>query len=140
MLLPSLLVVLALLLQPVCLAYTRTVMCAAAGECARAALTAYGSDLGSCRAYALRRLEAVPEVSLFHVGGQADWQVAVSSSGNQVSVRVAGHARPLPLFGALASALGKHDGTGLLLEVSLDERMRPSWLGGGYDAWQTIWG
>ena len=59
--LPSVMLVLALLLQPVCLSYTRTVMRAAAGECARAAATAYGGNMAACeRAGALRRCPRFP--------------------------------------------------------------------------------
>jgi hypothetical protein len=54
-LLPTVFVLLALLVQPVCLLYTRTLMHGAAAETARAVLTARGSaDLSACRHYALR--------------------------------------------------------------------------------------
>lgn len=139
-LLPSLMLVIALLAQPACLFYTRMVMCSAAAECARAAATAYGNDMGPCRTYALRRLKAVPEVSVFHVGGASDWQVEIAHTGSHVHVGILGHARPLPLLGVLVSAFGAHDATGVVLEVQLDEEVRPSWLEGGYDAWQSIWG
>lgn len=137
---PTVMVVFALLLQPVCLSYTRAVMRAAAAECARATATAYGGDTEACRAYALRRLAAVPEVPLFHVGGPADWNVDVERAGRQVNVHIVGHARPLPLMGLLAARALRRDGRGLVLEVSLQENVRPSWLGGDYDAWQSMWG
>jgi hypothetical protein len=43
-------------------------------------------------------------------------------------------------MGLLASAALRRDGKGLVLDVSLRENLRPSWLGGDYDAWQGIWG
>ena len=131
--------VLALLLQPVCLSYTRAVMRAAAAECARAAATAYGGDVGACREYALRRLRAVPDVPLFHVGGTSDWEVTVDRAEGRVDVRIRGHARPLPLMGLLAAAAWERDGSGLVLSVELGEDTRPSWLGGDYATWQQIW-
>ena len=140
LLLPSLMLVTALLAQPVCLSYTRAIMRAAAAECARAAATAYGGDLDACRSYALRRLEAVPEVSPFHVGGRSDWNVSVSKASSTVDVTISGHARPLPLMGVLVSAFGAHDARGVVLEVSLHETVRPSWLGGDYGGWQSMWG
>lgn len=140
MILPSTMLVFALLLQPVCLSYTKAVMRDAAGECARAALTAYGGDMAACRSYALRRLEAVPEVPLFHVGGSGDWVIDISSSGGHVDVSITGHARPLPLMGAVAALLAQSDGTGVVLHVSLSENMRPSWVGGDYGDWQSMWG
>ena len=139
-LLPSVMLVFALLLQPVCLSYTRAVMRGAAGECARAVATAYGSDTASCRSYALRRLAAVPEVPLFHVGGQGDWDIRIERTDKRVSVQIRGHARPLPLLGALTALASMRDGQGVVLSVSVDERVRPDWLGGDYDAWQTVWG
>lgn len=138
--LPSVMLVVALLAQPVCLSYTRAVMRSAAAECARLAATSRGGDLGACRDYALRRLEAVPEVPLFHVGGTRDWRVEVSRGVSRVSVRIGGHARPLPLMGALAGMAGMTDATGVVLEVSLEETVRPGWLGGDYDDWQRMWG
>ena len=138
--LPAVMLVFALLLQPVCLSYTRAVMRAAAAESARAAATAYGGDLGACRSYALRRLRAVPEVPLFHVGGEGDWDISIDRADHQVSVHISGHVRPLPLMGLLASAALERDATGLVLDVRLQEDLRPSWLGGDYDAWQDIWG
>ena len=138
--LPSVMLVLALLLQPVCLSYTRTVMRAAAGECARAAATAHGGNMAACESFARRRLEAVPEVPLFHVGGPSDWQVELAASDGHVDVTIRGHARPLPLMGALAALATMSDGQGIVLQVSLSEDLRPSWVGGDYDAWQQIWG
>lgn len=141
-LLPTVFVLLALLVQPVCLLYTKALMHGAAAETARAVLTARGDgDLSACRQYALRRLRGVPEAAPFHVGGQDDWQVEVSQgSAGSVSVEIVGHARPLPLFGAVVAALSERDGTGVILRVSVEERLRPSWLGGGYGDWTGIWG
>ena len=139
-LLPSVMLVLALLLQPACLSYTRAIMRATAAECARAAATAYGGDVASVRAYALRRLRAVPDVALFHVGGSADWDVSISRTDGHVDVTISGHARPLPLFGAVASLASTSDGTGIVMSVSLSEDTRPEWVGGDYGSWQKIWG
>lgn len=137
---PSMMLVFALLLQPVCLSYTRTVMCNAAGECARAAATAYGGDVAACREFALRRLAAVPEVPMFHVGGRSDWDVRVDRTDAHVDVSITGHARPLPILGAAAELLAASDARGLVLHVELSQDTRADWVGGDYDAWQSIWG
>ena len=138
--LPAVMLVFALLLQPACLSYTRMVMRGAAGECARAAATAYGGDVASCREYALRRLRAVPEVPLFHVGGQGDWSVAVNRSDTHVEVTIEGHARPLPLLGAVAALMRMSDAQGVVLRVSLSVDTRAEWVGGDYGSWQKMWG
>ncbi|WP_051317781.1 TadE family protein [Atopobium sp. oral taxon 810] len=140
-LIPSVLVLIALLVQPACLLYTQMLMRGAAAETARAVLTARNdSDLSACKDFGLRRLAAVPEVSPFHVGGQGDWHIKTSDGkGGFVRVSITGHARPLPLFGGLASVFYERDGTGLVLHVDMTERMRPEWLGGAYADWVSVW-
>jgi hypothetical protein len=141
-LMPSVLLVFALLTQPICLFYTQTLMHGAAAEAARAVLTARNdAELSACREYALRRLAAVPEVPLFHAGGQDDWQVEVTREGlGSVHVSIRGHARPLPLFATVVGALKGRDGVGVVLSCEVTERMRPSWLGGDYGEWTGVWG
>jgi len=141
LLLPTVMVVLALLLEPACMGYTRMVMQATAAETARAALTDVDGNFDDCVAFAKRRLAAVPDLPVFHVGGADDWNVEVDrkEGGKDVRVTVHGHARPLPLFGGLAAAFATTDETGVVLEVSVDETMRAGWVGGSYGSWQEIW-
>ena len=111
-------------MQPACLLYTRCVMEGAAVEVARLAATAReGLDV---RPFALRRIAAVPEVSVFHVGGQQDWEVS-------------GHARPLPLLGGICGLLGESDEKGLVLEARVTASTRPDWLEGSYGDWVGMW-
>ena len=133
--LPVLMLLFALLLQPICALYTLTVMNHTATECARVLLTT--NDDAVVRSFALRRLRAVPEASLFHVGGQSDWDVDVgrSDGGRLVSICIVGHLRPLPLFGVAMRFLGTQDGVGIRMEATAKERLRPSWLGGSYADW-----
>lgn len=138
-LLPTLMLLFALLMQPVCMLYTAMVMRDAAAEAARVYATT--DDEGVARSFALRRLGAVPEASLFHVGGQGDWAIEFSKSqgGREVSVGIRGHVRPLPLMGTIASALGRRDGAGVVLEAEVRERTRPQWLEGDYASWMQCW-
>lgn len=137
--LPVLMLLFALLMQPVCVLYSIVVMRHAAAQTAR--LVATTSDEGACRSFALRRLRAVPDSSLFHVGGDADWKVSTarSSDGRTCDVEITGHVRPLPLFGVGMRLLGESDGEGILLRVHVSERMRPAWLGGEYGDWMSAW-
>lgn len=139
-LLPTVLALLALLVQPICVLYTRSVMWGAAAETARVAACARSMDV--CRSYALRRLDAVPEASVFHVGGRDDWQVGVTRSGDcrTSQVEIAGHLRPLPILGDAACALMERDGGGVVVRVSVSEQVRPSWLEGSYGSWMQMWG
>jgi len=127
--LPLLMLLMALLVQPVCVLYTCMVMRHAAAATARVATTS--ADADATRRYALRRLAAVPEASVFHVGGTSDWDVQVDrSSAGDVSVEIAGHVRPLPLLGVVVGALGRQDSQGVLLSVRVVENTRPSWYEG----------
>lgn len=139
-LLPTLMLLLALLVQPVCLCYTRMVMCHVAAETLRVLGTA--RDEGTAARFALRRLRAVPEASLFHVGGERDWDVAVTheDGGRAVDATISGHARPLPFFGLLALAFSERDAYGIVLRVQVRADVRPSWVGGDYGDWQQMWG
>jgi hypothetical protein len=141
MLLPIVMFCTAFLLQPACLLYTRAIMHGTAAETARAAATATSDAKESWyEAYALRRLAAVPDVAVFHAGGEDDWEVEVSGLGeDEVSVRIRGHARPLPLLGVLARAFGESDADGMVLEAEVSERVRPSWLTGSYGSWVDVW-
>ena len=141
LLLPTVMVILALLLQPACLLYTRSVIGAGAAEGARVMAAGVGGE-EVCEAYVLRRLEAVPSLSVFHAGGAEDWDVHASRSddGDRVSVEVVGHVRPLPLFGAVVSALGTSEDEGVVLRVRVEEDVRSSWVGGDYGNWVGIWG
>lgn len=139
-LLPVVLALMALLLQPACLLYTRSVMTGAAFELARVAATsrASGSEI---EAFALRRLAAVPEVPLFHEGGAGAWEVDVEGPGDggRVSVRIRGRVRPLPLFGALLSAFGEMEGGDVVVTAEASETMRAEWIGGSYGDWVGMW-
>ena len=139
-LLPTLMLLMALLMQPACLLYTRAIMRAAAGECARVLATAYGEYAeADCRAFALRRLAAVPELSIFHVGGREDWDFTFARGEGLVTVRIAGHLRPLPLLGVTAELLGSRDAAGTRLDVEVSERVRADWVEGDYESWVQIW-
>lgn len=139
-LLPVALVLVALLVQPACVLYTRSVMAATASELVRLAATSREAD-ESLRAFALRRLAAVPDVSVFHEGGPDSWEVEVSGpdDGGVVTASIAGRVRPLPVLGVLASALGRVEGGSVVLEVEVSGRARAEWVKGGYDAWIKIW-
>lgn len=138
-LIPSLLVVVALLVQPVCLLYTRSVMSAAAAEAVRLAATSSSAD--EVAAFVRRRLKAVPEVGVFHAGGEADWSVSVSGAGTaRPKVEIAGHARPLPLTAAIAGAVAGSDGSGVVLKVGEEADARAGWVQGTYSDWVGMWG
>lgn len=138
---PVLLAVMAMMLQPLCLFYCRTVMAQAAAEGARVMATKGPATTNDeVAAFVRRRLAAVPDASVFHDGGNGDWDVEVESGddGRRAVVRVKGKATPLPLVGAFSAALAGADGK-VALSVEACEQVRPGWVEGSYGSWQSIW-
>lgn len=140
LLLPVMLVLVALLCQPACILYTRSVMASAAGDAARAALTSR-SPSEDLTAYVKRRLAAVPNVSIFHEGGTEAWEVEVAgpTDAGRVTVSIEGDVRPLPLLGSLVTAFGAASDGVVTLRVEVGEDLRSSWIGGSYEDWVGIW-
>lgn len=143
--LPTIMLLLALLLQPAFLLYTRAVMQQAASEGLRVLATREKQGAATeeaCVSYVRRRLGAVPNAEAFHVGGANGWEVSCEgdASCEQVSVEVTGRLRPLPLVGVLAAALGEADGELVVVRVRVTERARPEWLEGSYADWVSMWG
>ena len=116
-------------------------MAATAHELARVVATGRG-PAEDVRSYALRRLAAVPEVPMFHEGGPDAWEVSAEGpdDAGRVSVSIEGRVRPLPLLGAIVSALGTAEGDVVLVRVEADCDLRASWIGGSYGEWVGIWG
>ncbi|AEB06464.1 TadE family protein [Coriobacterium glomerans PW2] len=141
-LLPAFLIIILLALQPVCVLYTRAVMESAAAETARLMITAPGDEQNSYKAFTLRRLAAVPDVSIFHVGGPLTWDISLTPSGSGSTTRVCvkGRLKPLPVIGVFATALGKTNEDGDV-EVSAEVAYegRPGWLEGSYESWISVW-
>lgn len=141
LLIPVVLTLVALLAQPACVLYTRSVMVSAAEELVRVRATSHvGED--ELRAYALRRLAAVPDVPAFHSGGPEAWEVESSSpdDSGRVRVTIAGRVRPLPLLGVLVAAFGELDGGEVVLVAEASREVRADWIGGDYGEWVGIWG
>ena len=142
-LLPTFLTLLLLALQPVCLLYTRAVMESAAAETARLMITGEDEDGASYEAFALRRLAAVPNLSIFHEGGALAWDIELGlaqDNDGSVTVSIEGTVSPLPVLGVFARALGSTNAQGdVVLHVEVSYAGRPSWLEGDYDSWIEAW-
>ncbi len=144
--LPVLALLMAMLVQPACLLYTRCVMEGAAAQACRLMTTlseeeaAYGDEL--VRAFVLRRLAAVPDAPLFHEGGAEAWTVELEGQNgrHESAVSISGSVKPLPFLGAVAALMGQGDGEGnVRLEVEVRQTVRPDWLEGSHAQWSAIW-
>lgn len=142
--LPILMLLLAFLLQPACMLYSRSIMQQAASEGARVLMTYEGStevSLEACKAYVRRRLSAVPNINIFHVGGPDGWNINVSgsSSSKKVSVEVEGLLKPLPLVGVSAFMLGEVQDDCVVLTVKVEQISAQEWVSGTYTSWISAW-
>lgn len=140
-LLPILLVVFGLLLQPAVLLYNRCIMNAAATEGCRLITTNVGGDT-TIQAYVERHLGAIPKIPIFHVG--EEWAINWSrASDGTANVIIENHVDPLPFFGILAGltdAIG--DDGAIVQRVDVFCSPVPDWVAGqGYDPsrWIGVW-
>lgn len=138
LLLPILLFIVALLVQPLCLLYTRAHMESAAAEALR--VNATNPNAAEVSAFVKRRLASIPNLGIFHEGGPDDWDITVEGSASKLgSVEITGYAKPLPVFYQFVSLAGLSDDKGIKLSVCCTAEMLPSWLEGDYAQWQEMW-
>ncbi len=141
-LLPILIIVLGLLLQPAILLYNRCIMNEAASEGCRLVETNTNDD-ATTHAFFIRRLSAIPDLSIFH--DDEDWDISWSGGelGQPVTVKIVNHAYPLPLFGVLAGLAGNKSSDGRLEQtVEISSALAPDWasaLGSGPSDWIGSW-
>ena len=141
LLLPSLMFAMAFLLQPMCVLYTRSLMYHAAAETVRVAATATeDTDTSLLEAFAKRRLEAVPNLSIFHEGGASGWEIEIEdSSSAQPTVRITTRVQPLPLLGIFVQAFGTYESGSIVLTAEVTNQILPDWLQGSYSDWIEVW-
>lgn len=109
-LIPVILLMLMLLIQPGILLYDRMVMNAAASEGCRLIAT-QGADAvpAACEGYVKRRLGSVPQQENFHVHeGGCSWVIEFEGNENaeEVGVSIENQVKPLPFFDFGSRALG----------------------------------
>lgn len=138
-LLPIIFMLCALLLQPIILSFSLSVMQRTAAETARVAATDIDGSYKDCQGFALRRLEALPHLDMFHTGDESDWVIEISRDEHEVEVSITGHVTPLPLWKEFLETFHEKDERGLILRAHIKQAYQSSWLGGSYDEWMRIW-
>ena len=141
-LLPVFLLVLGLLAQPAIIFYDRCVMQSAAAETCRLVATG-ASDESSVKAFAQRRLKAIPSAAPFHMGDSWEIEIEGSELSGQISVVITNRCLRLPLVGVDAGLMG-HLGQDGSVEFSATATCNatPEWvsaLGSGPDEWISEW-
>jgi len=141
-LIPVLLLLILMLLQPMILLYNRMVMENAAAEGCRLLATATAQGAYSHEkheGYIQRRLASIPPVDIFHVhGGGCSWIITLEGDemSSEVSVSIVNQVKPLPLIGWGASLLGlTNENNNFVQEVKVTMPTLPNWVdaNGGND-------
>lgn len=134
-LIPIVFIGLLLLMQPGIILYDRMIMNATASEACRLLATktdAAGSMDESCRAFVCHRLNAIPDISVFHVRDiPNEWDIVLQGDENseRVRVEIAHEVRPLPFLDISAKLLGLvNDRGNLRIHVACSQKTQPDWL------------
>ena len=110
------------------------------GACAeglRVATTS--SDTELIESYIKRRLKAIPEIPLFHKGGDEDWNISIDKKENNVLIEITGHVAAMPPIGWCLFLAGQTDNQGIVLHSSLSASTYPDWIEGSYADWIAFW-
>lgn len=148
-LIPVLLGVVLLMVQPGIVLYDRVVMRSAAAQACRLMVTLpQGDPDGQCKAFVQHRLAAVPQQDCFHVHADGcSWDIRCEGGegSEKVSVSISTKIKPLPLVSFLSQAVGASGQDGCwTVKVEESIQTQPSWVAsaaGGSDpsAWVGMW-
>jgi hypothetical protein len=131
--LPIILTLILLLIQPAIYIYDLIVINSAASETVRLLCTKSGSNK-NVEDYVRRRLSAIPQVDTFHIHSSGcSYEIQTwESGGNSYGVRVKNELKPLPLIDIGLGVMGILNSNGnLVIEVSREMRMQPEWTNEG---------
>lgn len=139
-LIPIILLLLLLLVQPGIVLYDRMVMQGAAAEGCRLLATRSDEIEGSNEAYEeyiRRRLASIPQQENFHMHQKGcSWVIELEGNENtdRVTVRIENEIKPLPLFDFGAEALGLTNERGAFVQqVEVSQRVRNGWVAASED-------
>ena len=127
--LPILMTLILLLLQPAIYLYDLIVMNSAASETVRLLATNSGTS-DNVEDYVRRRLSAIPQVDLFHLhASSCSYSIETwKDEEGMCGVRIKNEIKPLPLIDLGLSATSSLNERGnILLDVTKEMRMQPEW-------------
>lgn len=134
LLIPLIMSLIGLLLQPICFLYTRCAMKQAAAEAVRIACTNKSS--AEIKAFVERRLEVVPDISIFK---NSDFKIDVCAGEDIAHVEISVFIKPVPVVGIVGDLFMDKDDRGFLVEADCIGSIKPEGLEGDYDLWYEMW-
>ncbi len=142
LLIPAVMLVLLVLLQPVVLLTTHMVMASAAAEGARLAGVVPTSGMAETRIVDLcrMRMEALPPSPVFHRGDAGAWEVTFAEDDDgATTVTISHEVQLLPLVAQAYVLIGGDPDGAYTQTVSSRGRFAPQWVEGSYEEWSEVW-
>lgn len=127
--LPIVMTMILMLVQPAIFLYDLIVMNSAATETVRLLATNSGSS-DNVDDYVRRRLSAIPQVDSFHIhGSECSYEIETwQADGDVCGVSIKNEFKPLPLLDVGLRAMNCLNSRGnVLIEVKKEMRMQPEW-------------
>ncbi len=131
--LPVVLLIIGLTIQPMLYLYTKAMMQEACLEGVRYATTQDKDEL--LVRYVRRRLESIPPMEIFHSGGQGEWDIEVVRSERSIYIAVGSIMKPIPVLGNPSLLVLPSKEGGLYVEANATCDLSPSWREGDYEEW-----
>lgn len=129
---PVLLTLILLLVQPAIIFYDLIVMNSASSEACRLASESGSQKNANIENLIRRRLSAVPQADLFHIHeGGCTWQIKISGRGSsKVEVSISNKLKAVPLIDVALRAFGGATRNGVI-EISATSKqvVQPDWVG-----------
>lgn len=137
-LIPLMLLLSMMLIQPAILLYNRSVMHATVSESLRVASTLPQSSNKQelLKNFILRRLGSIPDIDIFHVKLKDSWELVIEEgkTHDDKTISLAHRVRLLPLFDTLARAFQVSDDGSIKQEVRVTGSSKAAWIA------QSEWG
>ena len=101
-----------------------------AGEAIR--LLATSDDICQCEDFILRRMKAIPDISIMKQGSP---DISITKSSKTVTINIRQHVSPIPVLGIPLKSVFECDEQGFIVEVEVTQSIVPEWLEGDYTSW-----
>ena len=129
---PVLLTLFLLLVQPAIVFYDLIVMKSASSEACRLVSEPGSQSNTEIENLIRRRLSAVPQTDLFHIhGGGCTWEIKISGRGSSnVEVSISNKLKAVPLIDVALRSFGGASKDGVIeISATSKQKVQPDWIG-----------